>query len=179
MLSIISRFFGKNNEACGSHHRMTLGTTKGGMSPSWNVQGLTSALFLVVGAIESQKNAIANLIERQDGFENLGELKTDEEWNAALEKAETGKVVATVPSLDFRNLVESVKRRWTSGISVVLFPMFPLSKDDRMLANESGFKIGGVLFPISDLDQLKENYGNKDDCEVIMGNSKFLFTPPR
>ncbi len=179
MLSIISRFFGKNNEACGSHHRMTLGTTKGGMSPSWNVQGLTSALFLVVGAIESQKNAIANLIERQDGCDNVGELQTDGEWNAALEKSGTGKVVATVTSRDFRNLVESVKRRWTSGVSVVLFPMFPLSKDDRMLANESGFKIGGVLFPISDLDQLKENYGNKDDCEVIMGNSKFLFTPPR
>lgn len=163
MLSIISRFFGKNNEACGSHHRMTLGTTKGGMPPSWNIQGLSSALFLVIGPFESQKNTIANLIERQDGFENLGELKTDEEWNAALEKSGTEKVVATVTSRDFRNLVESVKSRRTSGISIVFFPMFPVSEDDRMLADEAGFKIGGVLFPLSDLDQLKENYGNKDD----------------
>lgn len=162
-----------------SHHRMILGTTKRGMSPSWNVQGLTSALFLVVGAIESQKNTIANLIERQDEFENLGELKTDEEWNASLEKAGTGKVVATVTSRDFRNLVESVKNRWTSGISIVLFPMFPVSEDDRRLADEAGFKIGGVLFPLSDLDQLKENYGNKDDYEAIMGNVKILFSLSR
>lgn len=158
-----------------SHHRMTLGTTKRGMSPSWNVQGLTSALFLVVGAIESQKNTIANLIERQDGFENVGELRTDEEWKAALEKSGTGKVVAIVTSRDFRNLVESVKRRRNSGVSVVLFPMFPVSENERRLADEAGFKIGGVMFPMSDLDQLKENYGNKDDCEVVMENAKILF----
>lgn len=148
---------------------------KEGMSPSWNVQGLTSALFLVVGAIESQKNTIANLIERQDGCENVGELRTDEEWNAALEKAGTGKVVATVTSRDFRNLIESVKNRRTSGLPIVIFPMFPVSKGDRMLANVVGFKIGGVLFPLSDLDQLKANYGNKDDFEVIMKNTKTLF----
>ena len=53
--------------------------------------------------------------------------------------------------------------------------MFPVSEDDRRLANEAGFKIGGVLFPLSDLDQIKENYGNKDDFEVIMKNTKTLF----
>ena len=152
---------------------------KEGMSPSWNVQGLTSALFLVVGAIESQKNTIANLIERQDGFENVGELRTDEEWKAALEKSGTGKVVAIVTSRDFRNLVESVKRRRNSGVSVVFFPMFPVSENERRLADEAGFKIGGVMFPMSDLDQLKENYGNKNDCEAIMENSKILLSLPR